>query len=101
MWTCGLVGCTLSFKKRSGYRESKVISAKSDCSYYYEFSMKSSEKVPNSYPCSNRSAKFDRCEENYWTYKMEIHNLKAHNEMNSNSLITDYERSLIKKFYSR
>ena len=44
---CGLVGCTLSFKNRSGYGENKVIGAKSDCSYYYEFSMKSSEKVPN------------------------------------------------------
>jgi len=47
---CGLVGCTLSFKNRSGYGESKVIGAKSDCSYYYEFSMESSEKVTNSYP---------------------------------------------------
>ena len=98
---CGLVGCTLSFKNRSGYGENKVIGAKSDCSYYYEFSMKSSEKVPNSYPCSNRPVKCDHCEEIYWTYNMETHHLAAHNEMNFNSLITDNERALIKKFYSR
>jgi len=78
-----------------------VIGAKSDCSYYYEFSMKSSEKVPNSYPCSNRPAKCDHCEEVYSTYNMETHHLAAHNEINFNSLITDNERALIKKFYLR
>ena len=63
--------------------------------------MKSCEKIPNSYPCSNRPAICDHCEEIYWTYNMEIHHLKAHNEMNFNSLITDNERALIKKLYSK
>jgi len=65
--------------------------------HIYEFSMKSCEKIQNSYPCSNRPAICDHCEEIYWTYNMEIHHLKAHNEMNFNSLITDNERALIKK----
>jgi len=63
--------------------------------------MKSSEKAPNSYLCSNRPTKCDHCEEIYWTYNMETHHLAAHNEINFNSLITDNERALIKKFYSR
>ena len=88
-------------EKRLRERVKVLLLAKSDCSYYYEFSMKNSEKVPNSYPCSNRPVKCDHCEEIYWTYNMETHHLAAHNEMNFNSLITDNERALIKKFYSR
>ena len=75
---------------KDGYGDIQVIGAKSDCSYYYELSIKSSEKVPNSNPGSNkyknRPAEYDNWEEIYWTDSMEIHHLAAHNNMNFNSL---------------
>ncbi len=58
-------------EKRLRERVKVLLLAKSDCSYYYEFSMKNSEKVPNSYPYSNRPAKFEYCEKIHWTYNME------------------------------
>jgi len=32
-----------------------LFGAQLDCKYFYQFLMKVNEKVPKSYPCSNRS----------------------------------------------
>ena len=85
----------------SGYGKNEIYGPKSDCRYFTDINKRTDNKLVKSYPCSNRPVKCDHCEEIYWTYNMETHHLAAHNEMNFNSLITDNERALIKKFYSR
>jgi len=58
---CGVVGCTISIIKRSGFELNTFYGAESDCIYFYNFSMKVSKKVLKSYPCSNRPVKCDFC----------------------------------------
>ena len=82
----GLIGCTLSLQKRSGYGDSKIFGAQSYCQYHHRFSMKVSDKVPKAYPCSNRPVKCEYCDEIYWSYHMEAHHLSKHKGMIFNSL---------------
>ena len=84
----------------SGYGDSKKFGAQSDCQYHYLFSMKVSDKIPKSYPCSNRPVKCEYCDEIYWSYNMEAHHLAKHKGMNFNSLITESEERLVRKIFS-
>jgi hypothetical protein len=36
---CGVVGCTISIIKRSGFGLNKTYGAESDCTYFYNFSI--------------------------------------------------------------
>ena len=50
--------------------------------------MKVCEKVPKSYPCSNRPVKCDFCNEIYWRNNIKAQDSNKHDGINFKSLIT-------------
>jgi hypothetical protein len=67
---------------------------------WHHFSTKVSQKVPKSYPCSNRSVKCDFCNGIYWSYNMKAHHSDKHVGIDFKSLITENEEQKVKNFFN-
>ena len=90
-------------KTFKGFGNYKTLGPESNCSYFYQFSMKAAAKVTERSPCTNRPVKCDLCEQIYWSYNLEIHYKSMHKNPNipSNQLlhhqITEEEKSKVLK----
>ena len=62
---CGLVtvNCKIGLVNTSGYGINSTVGPKSNCKYFYKFSMKQKEKAVKSNPCTNRPIECKRFEE--------------------------------------
>ena len=84
-------------KTFKGFGNYKTLGPESNCSYFYQFSMKAAAKVTERSPCTNRPVKCDLCEQIYWSYNLEIHYKSMHKNPNTNQINYLITKSLKKK----
>ena len=77
---CGLVdGCNVELVTSSGFGKSKTLGPKSNCSYFFTFSLKPASKGSIRSPCTNRPIICEICNECIWSYNINYHYQSKHN----------------------
>ena len=94
---CGIIGCKIELVKTSGHGAYKTFGPKSNCKYYYSFSLKAASKITKRSPCTNRPIECHLCSQVYWSYNFSFHFETMHSSAISSQKfeISEEERKLV------